>query len=163
MNQSASAAQAPHGGDIFILCKRFQSDVEPYMVQCLLTESRARDIANSLVQPHGIAERRAIKDKLAKSVERIAPMALKYKDISPDAHAYLVNWVRGTLVKKAKPELYSVLSHRWQQIQPAVGPICLPVNSVVVKVTPPALMLEGGDVSGEESSNEDAPLDWRDS
>ena len=55
VREISDTSASPRGGDIFMHVKRHQSDSDPYLVQCLMSETRAREIEHRFVQPAGLA------------------------------------------------------------------------------------------------------------
>jgi hypothetical protein len=167
VNEISATSSARQGGDIFMHVKRFQSDAHPYLIQCLMSETQAREIEHVFEQPRGLAVRREIKPKLTKSILRVAPKALHNDEISADCHAYLTNWVQGTLPVKKRPVQYSVLLHRWRELPGLTYEPRLPRRSRAFNIKPPAhLIRDCGEDSDEGSNEEDyednLPIDWSD-
>lgn len=101
------------------------SDPEPFRVICLVAAERCAILRASLVQPSGVADRRAIAAKLQQNLLTKAPLCRKQGSISIDAEAYLIGWVSGTWPKIPRPASYRFLRLRRTEIANVhVGPAC---------------------------------------
>ena len=95
-----------------MLAKRFMADPEPYRVVTVVTAEQAAVLRRSFKQPEGVWRRRPISDKVRKQVKSRAPLCVRNRLISPEAGAYLTNWVDETLERKPRPQRYAFLAHR---------------------------------------------------
>ena len=166
VQEIAETQQSQHGGDIFVVAKRFQSDPEPFAIVCVMSERRAREIEHCIAEPSGLATRREINEKLRKSILKQAPLCLRSGDISQDSYSYLTNWVQGTLQRKPRPARYSILSSRWQRFPALNYAPVLPVRARVINLQPPAHLISDSlpaleDNQADSNDEVDAvPIAW---
>lgn len=110
----------PHGFDVLLLAKKFMADASPFRVICLVPAEVCVRMRASFIQPSGVADRRAISEKLRKNLLKKAPACRKQGSISTDAESYLIGWAQGTWPRVARPTKYNFLELRRFDI-PNVG------------------------------------------
>lgn len=101
------------GGDIMMYTKRWLGDSSVTLIAAVTPEETAREIRNGISSPDGVADLRAISEKVKKRILRQAPVCFRNKDISKEAEEYLVNWCQNNLPQLPRPQSYSILSYRW--------------------------------------------------
>ncbi|CAK9078218.1 unnamed protein product, partial [Durusdinium trenchii] len=102
----------PHGFDVLLLAKKFMADASPFRVICLVPAEVCVRMRASFIQPSGVADRRAISEKLRKNLLKKAPACRKQGSISTDAESYLIGWAQGTWPRVARPTKYNFLELR---------------------------------------------------
>lgn len=102
----------PHGSDVLLLAKRYMADAEPFRVICIVPAEKCAQLRVSFAQPSGVAERRAIAEKLKKNLLSKAPACRSQGSITRDAESYLLGWVSGTWPRIPRPSRYRFLELR---------------------------------------------------
>ena len=108
------AGRPRHEDDVILICKRFMADPEPYRVITLVSAEQAATFRKSMVQPVGIAPKKAISTKIKQQIHgKVGPL-MTQGFLTQDAAAYLTNWADGTLQPSVRPASYLCLTYRFE-------------------------------------------------
>ena len=103
----------PDENDIILIAKRFMADPEPYRVITLISAEDAATFRKSVVQPAGVAPRKAISTKVKQKIHGKVQPLMSQGFLSREAAAYLTNWADQTLQLAQRPASYPCLGYRF--------------------------------------------------
>ena len=107
------ARWVPHPDDVFLVTKRWLSDIKVQQAVCVVSAAVASEIRMGFHLPAGLAPRRAISEKIVKNLQKRVPICEKSGELSREGAKYLLEWSQGTLAQNPRPERYTFLNHRW--------------------------------------------------
>ena len=119
--EELGARWTPHSDDVFLVTKRWLSDIKIQRAICVVPACVAAEIREGFHLPAGLAPRRTIGDNIIKNLQKRVPICEKTGELSREGAQYLLQWSRGTLPQNPKPQSYTFLHHRWSSDMQARG------------------------------------------